>query len=232
MPSTTSAKRSWTRSRISTMPKSKSSKRCPRWSRAPPVTSCAKRSSHTSKRPRQVNRLERVFELLDEKPRGKHCAGMAGILEEGSDILEEDAEDVGDGCVLIAGAQKRRALRNHRVRHGDRVGRSARTDRSRRGSRRIAGRRESGRRKALGDRRVRHQRCRHCGRIRDEMDEEDEEESDRAPPELGAGRRDGAFGEWSRAIIDARRNRTRQRAAADRRIRTARGGGVGRPSVQ
>jgi ferritin-like metal-binding protein YciE len=54
----------------------------------------------------QVTRLERVFELLDEKPRGKHCAGMAGIIEEGSEKLQEDMEgSVLDAC-LIAAAQK------------------------------------------------------------------------------------------------------------------------------
>ena len=62
--------------------------------------------SHLEETENQVTRLERVFELLDEKPRGKHCAGMAGILEEGSDILQEDAEDVVMDAMLIAGAQK------------------------------------------------------------------------------------------------------------------------------
>jgi ferritin-like metal-binding protein YciE len=54
----------------------------------------------------QVTRLERVFELLEEKPRGKHCAGMAGIIEEGSEKLQEDMEgSVLDAC-LIGAAQK------------------------------------------------------------------------------------------------------------------------------
>lgn len=62
--------------------------------------------SHLEETEGQVTRLERVFELLDEKPRGKHCAGMAGIIEEGSDLMQEDAEDsVLDAC-LIAAAQK------------------------------------------------------------------------------------------------------------------------------
>jgi ferritin-like metal-binding protein YciE len=62
--------------------------------------------SHLEETEGHVNRLERVFELLEEKPRGKHCAGMAGIIEEGSDTLEEDAEDaVMDAC-LIAAAQR------------------------------------------------------------------------------------------------------------------------------
>ena len=62
--------------------------------------------SHLDETENQVTRLERVFELLDEKPRGKHCAGMAGILEEGSDKLQEDAEDSVMDAMLIAGAQR------------------------------------------------------------------------------------------------------------------------------
>jgi ferritin-like metal-binding protein YciE len=62
--------------------------------------------SHLEETEGQVTRLERVFELLDEKPRGKHCAGMAGIIEEGSDTLQQDMEDaVMDAC-LIAAAQR------------------------------------------------------------------------------------------------------------------------------
>ena len=62
--------------------------------------------SHLDETENQVTRLERVFELLDEKPRGKHCAGMAGILEEGSETLQEDAEDAVMDAMLIAGAQR------------------------------------------------------------------------------------------------------------------------------
>src|SRR5262245_28607481 len=36
-----------------------------------------------------VERLEQVFALLDERPRGKHCDGIAGIIEEGGAILKE-----------------------------------------------------------------------------------------------------------------------------------------------
>ena len=31
-----------------------------------------------------------MFESLDEKVRGKHCDGIAGIIEEGKSIMEED----------------------------------------------------------------------------------------------------------------------------------------------
>jgi ferritin-like metal-binding protein YciE len=57
--------------------------------------------SHLEETEGQVTRLERVFELLDEKPRGKHCAGMAGIIEEGSELMQEDMEDaVMDACII------------------------------------------------------------------------------------------------------------------------------------
>lgn len=53
-----------------------------------------------------VERLEQVFESLELKARGKHCSGMAGILEEGSDLMDEDAEDVVLDAGLIAGCQR------------------------------------------------------------------------------------------------------------------------------
>ena len=37
----------------------------------------------------QVGRLEQVFELIGEKPEGKTCPAIDGIIEEGSEILEE-----------------------------------------------------------------------------------------------------------------------------------------------
>ena len=70
----------------------------------------------------QVSKLERVFEPLDETVRGKHCAGIAGIIEEGSDVLEEDFEDaVMDACI-IAAAQKAEHYEIKLLRHDDRVG--------------------------------------------------------------------------------------------------------------
>lgn len=60
--------------------------------------------SHLEETEGHVTRLERVFELLDEKPRGKHCAGIAGIIEEGGDLMQEDMEDaVMDACLIAAG---------------------------------------------------------------------------------------------------------------------------------
>jgi ferritin-like metal-binding protein YciE len=61
--------------------------------------------SHLEETEGQITRLERVFELLDEKPRGKHCAGMAGIIEEGNEKLQEDMEDSVMDAVIIKSAQ-------------------------------------------------------------------------------------------------------------------------------
>jgi ferritin-like metal-binding protein YciE len=49
-------------------------------------------TKHLKETERQVQRLERVFRELDETPRTKVCRGMAGLLEEGKEILEQDGE--------------------------------------------------------------------------------------------------------------------------------------------
>jgi ferritin-like metal-binding protein YciE len=54
----------------------------------------------------QIERLERVFELLGVPAKGKKCEGMAGIIAEGQKALEEHpSPDVLDAA-LIAAAQK------------------------------------------------------------------------------------------------------------------------------
>jgi ferritin-like metal-binding protein YciE len=51
-----------------------------------------------------IERLEQVFEGLDEKVRGRHCDGIAGIIEEGKSIMEEDFDDITmDACLIAAG---------------------------------------------------------------------------------------------------------------------------------
>ena len=54
----------------------------------------------------QVERLEQVFASLDEKVRGKHCDGIAGIIEEGKAVMEEDFDDATMDACLIAGGQR------------------------------------------------------------------------------------------------------------------------------
>ena len=60
--------------------------------------------SHLEETRGHVDRLERVFEALDEKVRGKHCDGIAGIIEEGSSIMGEDFDEpTMDACLIAAG---------------------------------------------------------------------------------------------------------------------------------
>lgn len=53
----------------------------------------------------QVERLEKIFELIDKPARGKTCDGIQGILDEGKEIMEEfkgsEALDAG----MLAAAQ-------------------------------------------------------------------------------------------------------------------------------
>ena len=60
--------------------------------------------SHLEETRGHVERLEQVFESLDEKVRGKHCDGMAGIIEEGKSIIEEEFDEATmDACLIAAG---------------------------------------------------------------------------------------------------------------------------------
>jgi ferritin-like metal-binding protein YciE len=54
----------------------------------------------------QVERLEGVFASLDEKVRGKHCDGIAGIIEEGKSVMEEDFDELTMDACLIASGQR------------------------------------------------------------------------------------------------------------------------------
>src|SRR5690349_23030027 len=60
--------------------------------------------SHLEETQGQIARLEQVFESLEEKVRGKHCDGIAGIIEEGKSIMDEDFDDTTmDACLIAAG---------------------------------------------------------------------------------------------------------------------------------
>jgi ferritin-like metal-binding protein YciE len=53
-----------------------------------------------------VERLEQIFQQLDESPKGKTCHAMKGLIEEGSEILKEDGEDSVLDAGIIVAAQK------------------------------------------------------------------------------------------------------------------------------
>jgi ferritin-like metal-binding protein YciE len=62
--------------------------------------------SHLEETRGQITRLEEVFASLDEKVRGKHCDGIAGIIEEGKSIMEEDFDEATMDASLIAAGQR------------------------------------------------------------------------------------------------------------------------------
>jgi ferritin-like metal-binding protein YciE len=61
---------------------------------------------HLEQTKRHVERLEEVFEELDENPKGKTCRAMKGLIQEGSEILEEDGEESVLDAGIIVAAQK------------------------------------------------------------------------------------------------------------------------------
>lgn len=54
----------------------------------------------------QIDRLEQIFDLLDEPAKRKKCEGILGLLEEGEEKMEEDAHQAVLDAALIASAQK------------------------------------------------------------------------------------------------------------------------------
>lgn len=62
--------------------------------------------SHLEETRGHVTKLEEVFGSLGEKVRGKHCAGIAGIIEEGKSVMEEDFDDETMDACLIASGQR------------------------------------------------------------------------------------------------------------------------------
>jgi ferritin-like metal-binding protein YciE len=54
----------------------------------------------------QIERLEQAFEQLDLRAKGVRCHGMAGIIEEGSEMLGEKGDASVLDAGLIAAAQK------------------------------------------------------------------------------------------------------------------------------
>ena len=62
--------------------------------------------SHLEETREHVTRLEDVFGALDMSPKSKPCHGIAGILEEGAELMEEDAEPPAMDAALIAAAQR------------------------------------------------------------------------------------------------------------------------------
>ena len=54
----------------------------------------------------QVARLEQVFGILGKRPAGKTCIGMKGVLEEGSEMLEDTEKGEVRDAGVISAAQR------------------------------------------------------------------------------------------------------------------------------
>ncbi len=53
-----------------------------------------------------VQRLEKIFQSLDESPKGKKCMGMEGLIKEGAEVMDEDFEGALMDAALIGAAQR------------------------------------------------------------------------------------------------------------------------------
>lgn len=62
-------------------------------------------TSHAQETEGQVERIEKVFEMLDKAARGKKCEALEGLSAEGDHVMEEAEEDGVMDAGLIASAQ-------------------------------------------------------------------------------------------------------------------------------
>jgi ferritin-like metal-binding protein YciE len=61
---------------------------------------------HLEQTTEHAARLEKILTSHDESTRGPKCEGMEGLLREGQEMIEEDAEDEVRDAGLIAAAQR------------------------------------------------------------------------------------------------------------------------------
>jgi ferritin-like metal-binding protein YciE len=61
---------------------------------------------HLRQTTEHVSRLEQIFEELEEKPTGKKCMGMEGLIKEGSETMKEDYEEEIKDAAIIGAAQR------------------------------------------------------------------------------------------------------------------------------
>ena len=54
----------------------------------------------------QIERLEKVFKIVEKAARGKHCAGMEGLIKEGSELIKDEDSSPALDAALICAAQK------------------------------------------------------------------------------------------------------------------------------
>jgi len=61
---------------------------------------------HLRQTSEHVSRLEQIFEMLGEKPTGKKCLGMEGLVKEGAETMREDYKNALMDSAIIGAAQR------------------------------------------------------------------------------------------------------------------------------
>lgn len=61
---------------------------------------------HLDETRNHVTRLEQVFEMLDQAPKAKRCPAIIGLVEEGGEMIDENADPEVRDAGLIAAAQR------------------------------------------------------------------------------------------------------------------------------
>jgi ferritin-like metal-binding protein YciE len=61
---------------------------------------------HLRQTSEHVSRLEQIFEQLEERPTGKRCLAMEGLVKEGSETVKEDFADEVKDAAIIGAAQR------------------------------------------------------------------------------------------------------------------------------
>ena len=61
---------------------------------------------HLEQTRRHVERLEQIFQKLDESPKGQKCKGLEGIIDEGEDVMDKNAPAAVCDAALIGSAQR------------------------------------------------------------------------------------------------------------------------------
>jgi ferritin-like metal-binding protein YciE len=62
--------------------------------------------NHLEETRNHVERLEEIFSRLGKKPTGKTCQAMKGLIEEGSELMQEEGSDSVIDAGIISAAQK------------------------------------------------------------------------------------------------------------------------------
>ena len=60
---------------------------------------------HRAETEKQVERLERIFAMIDKEPHGKQCPAIIGIVEEGQEIMDDYEDSPALDAGLIGAAQ-------------------------------------------------------------------------------------------------------------------------------